>query len=844
MPDCIQIEGKQLAQLVFVSNGLPHISWRTPVDFMQFAWQIVARNESGALVWDSGKVEGKESRWHEWGALPLKPRQCVEVAVRVFDKDGKVSDYSVPVKIERTLEGNEAWENAQWIWFDKAVYSQTPPSPYFRKEFHLRGTVAKARLYITARGVFECYVNGQKASSDLLQPGWVDFKQRIPFLTYDVTSLLQEGGNAVGVVLADGWCCGNLTIFRRRNVYHPHPELLLRLEMTYEDGTGESIVSDGSWRVSTGPVLSSDLYDGEEYDARLEMPGWNAPGFDDAEWEAAAVSSSAQDCVPLVAKDAPAVRYGEELRPVAMLQPRKGLFIWDFGQNFTGVFRVRFRSQKGRLIRFRTAEMLDEKQMLYTDNYRSAKSEDSYICDGDGKDYVEYTPSFTFHGFRYLEISGFQLDGVPAEEIQVTGLPMYSMMPQGSCFSTGLPMLDRLWQNAVWGQRSNFLELPTDCPQRDERLGWTGDAQVFAPTAMLNMDCLEFFRKYLLDVREAMTPDGAAPSIAPAILRMQDGTAGWGDAIVTIPWNLYCHYGVLDVIAENYEAMKRSNAYQIRNTEDFIIKRKQIGDWLALEETPSELVACAYLAHTTRIISKCAALLGKCDEAKKYAALTEEICGVFRARFVDAETGKVLPQTQCAVAMALEYNLLLPEQVDINGKALNDVVRNNGTRISTGFLGTPIILQALCHAGFAETACDLLLQEEYPSWLYLVKQGATTFWERWNGYSREHGFGDVSMNSFNHYAYGTVAQFMMEEIGGIHYRHKSLVLKIIPDRRFSPVRASFDSPYGMIISEWSIEGRTLTWKVSAPLALRAKVSLPDGLEETLDTVSRTYHVKL
>ena len=826
-PICMQVDACGGAD-VFISNAKPEISWRFLCDdpfFRQSAYRIVATKENGEILWDTNKVASTECRWIPWNGPTLKSRDSFTLTVQAFDQNGRPSEWSSPVHVEVSLLDNHDWGDAHWIWHDRNNYSTTAPSPYFRKPFNVHGKLAKARLYITAHGVFEAYIDGVAVSPDLLAPGWVDFRQEIPFMGYDVTERLNVGEHVLGAIVADGWCCGNLTTFRKRNVYHEHPDLLARLELLYSDGRHDAIVTDASWRTSTGQILSSDLYDGEFVDARLEPPDWQSSGFDDSRWLAAADGGPIFPSIPLVPKTSPPVRVVKELEPVRILNSKKDTYIWDFGQNFTGVFRARFKGQKGRLFRFKVAEMLDDDGTLYTLNYRCARCEDSYVCiDGIN----EFTPKFTFHGFRYLQIDGFQFLDYPPDNVEVIGLVMQSDMPEISSFTCGNQLVNRLWLNALWGQKGNFLELPTDCPQRDERLGWTGDAQVFAPTAMMNMDCCAFYRKYLRDVREGFAESGAAPSMAPAVLRIHDGAAAWGDAIILIPHALYRHYGWKEILRENYDAMKRSIEYQKSVSDGFIVRTGQFGDWLAPDKTDVSFVATAYFAHCSECLAEIACALGNKEDFIHFSRLAKDIRVAFRKEYFDND-GHCKLHTQTALLMMLAFKLNEKDETARLAAELKAAIRNNGNHLSTGFIGTSMILNTLADHGMADVACDLLLQEEHPSWLYMVKQGATTMWESWNSYTREKGFGKVSMNSFNHYAYGTVASFLICYIGGIHYSKDGLFLKIIPDARLSPVNAVFDSPYGRIESHWSFsDAGVLSWNVLVPPGLEATAELPSG----------------
>ena len=841
-PVDVQVNGRYANdECIFIDTPVPEFSWRTDTNdpsFRQKACRLIAKDEQGRIIWDTGKTHCNSSKWFPWQGPKLKSRQQISLRIQVHGQNRNDSGYSKPINFEVGLLDNSDWKNASWIWFDRNNYTTTAPSPMFRKQFAVKKGLAKARLYITARGVFEASLDGQKIGRDELAPGWTDFKKQIPYMTYDLTDALKKPGqHTLGAVIADGWCCGNLTIFRYRNRYHAHPELLARLELTYEDGKTQAIVTDGSWKVTTGPIISADLYDGENYDARLEKPGWNTNGYDTEGWWDAAVGEKAKDSPLLVQKMAPPVRVMEEIKPVKILNPAKDMYIWDFGQNFTGKFRIsNFRGVPGRLYTFKMAEMLNEHGELYNLNYRSARSEDSYICPGPFDKKLEYTPTFTFHGLRYLQIFGFQLDDLKPEDLEVTGLVMYSDMDIKSSFECGDGLVNRLWLNTQWGHRGNYLEIPTDCPQRDERMGWTGDAQVFSATAMYNMDCCAFLRKYLRDIRDAQKPEGASPSIAPAILDMAAGAGAWGDAIAIIPFNLYQHFGWKKILEENFEAMKKSVLWQKKRSENLIRSLdSQFGDWLASEPTDKYLVATAYFGRCARIVAETAKILGATKDAKDFSLLADNIAAAFCKKYTK-RGGLVKHGTQCAYCLAIEYGLLPEKHVAVNVKALAEDIKAHGGKMTTGFLGTPIILDVLAKHGYQELACDLVLQQEYPSWLFSVLQGATTMWERWNSYTLKDGFGSVAMNSFNHYAYGVVAKFLLEELGGIHYDKDGLRLQIFPDKRFAPVKANYDSPYGLITSAWAWKGKKLTWEVTVPAGLPSCTAvLPDGTTMPLKT---------
>lgn len=817
-----------------IANPTPELSWKiasTKPGTRQTAYRIRAAEteeslvNGNALLWDSGWVESRQSQFIRWNGNPLKTGQQVFWTVSVRDENGTLTESSALGCFELTLMENRQW-NSRWIHFDGNNYSLSAPCPYLRRDFRLEKEVKRARLFITARGLFDARINSKRVGNDHFVPGWTDFHKQIQFMTYDVTELLRKGSNAIGVILGDGWCCGNLTCFRKNHVYAPFPELLARLEIIHTDDTETVVCTDASWKAATGPILSSDIYDGETYDARLELPGWDAPDFNDHAWRNAVEGNSAEESPRLVAKVSPPVRKLMEVKPVRILNPMKDVFIWDFGQNLTGRFRVRLKGPSGRIYTFRVAEMLQVDGTLYTLNYRNARSTDYYIC--DGRENVEWEPLFTFHGFRYLQIDGFQLADTRIEDIQAVAVVLGTDLEKSGTFECGNEKVNRLYSNIVWSQRGNFLEIPTDCPQRDERLGWTGDAQLFIGTSAYNMNVLAFFRKWLSDLRDAQLENGSIPAVVPDVLGFLNGEAGWADAVVICPWVLWLRYGCKSILEENYTAMKRWIDYQKDTSSGFLRNESSLGDWLSPDPmpTPVPLVATAYFALTCRLFGNIAELLGKKDDAEFYTALSEKIGEAFRSAYVGAD-GLLKTRNQTSCVMALQFGLLTKEQQTKNATLLESLIRENGTRLNTGFIGTALLSRALSAHGLDKTAYDLLLQEEFPSWLYSVNQGATTLWERWNSYSHKDGFGDVGMNSFNHYAYGAVGEWMFARVGGLEFRAPdTLLFAACPDRRLGYAETSLETPFGKAFSFWRYEGENIRWRVSAPPNTVMRIELP------------------
>lgn len=820
----------------YIGDPAPALSWKVsgPSGTMQRSYRICAASAPELLtspdLWDSSWVDSDQSVAVRWGGKALRSRQNVFWQVSICDSNGSTAVSDV-ANFTIALLHNRDWKS-RWIYMSGANPACPTPCPYFRKEFELKQTPVKAVLYITARGVFEAHINGCKTGDDHFVPGWSDFRKQIQYLSYDVTTLLKPGINAIGAILGDGWYCGYLS-GRVRNTYGEYPELLLQLEIEYADKSKELILSDKEWKCSTGPILYSDIYDGEEYDARLEMPGWDMPGFDDRKWHKVSVGERAAVSPALVQKCCLPVRHIMELKPVAVLNPQKDIYIWDFGQNIAGRMRVRFKGHAGRLYSFHFGEMLNPDGTLYNLNYRSAKATDFYTCKGPISETVEYEPYFTFHGFRYLQINGFQYSGAELDDIEVTALVMHSELEVTGSFECGVKKVNQLYRNVCWGQRGNFFEVPTDCPQRDERLGWTGDANIFAATAAFNMNVEAFFRKYLRDLREAQREDGAVPCIVPNLFDFNWGAAAWADAAVRIPWIVYQRYGNKALLQECYDSMKMWVEYQKNTSNDLIRPDTMFGDWLALSQlkTPSSLIGTAFFAETSGITARAAAVLKRKKEAAYYAELSEKIKAAFRKKFVGPD-GLLTVKNQTACVLALQFELLSGEQTRQNGELLVQLIRENGNKLSTGFVGTGWLNSALSKAGYPASACDLLLQEEYPSWLFSVNQGATTIWERWNSYTVKDGFGNVNMNSFNHYAYGAVAEWMSSCVGGIRYDEsapggKILLFAAEPDRRLKYVKCSLETPYGRASSEWKYRAGNWIWRISAPCNTTVKVRLPD-----------------
>jgi alpha-L-rhamnosidase len=669
-----------------------------------------------------------------------------------------------------------------------------------------------------------------------MAPGWTPYKKRFETLTYDVTPYLNEGKNTIGVIVGQGWYWGRINYFDKKWSEKPYPSLICQLEIIYENGEKQIINSDSSWRGTTqGPIRFSGIYDGETYDANLKMPGWSTHEFNDETWKEV-------DCihidsaVRLSPKRHTAVTDKEELSVIEITEPEPGKIIFDLGQNMVGVAEMNIPVKKNQKVTIRFAEMLQQDGNLYTANYRTAKSTDYYIPNKDGK--IQWRPKFTFHGFRYVELSGFDTSFTP-ETSWVKGIVQYSNFEKVGYFSSSHEKLNRLQRNINWGLKGNFFDIPTDCPQRDERMGWAGDAQVFSPTSIFNCDVYPFWASWLQSMREEQFANGRIPIVIPSN-RSYESSAGWSDAATVIPWELYMKTGDKTILEENYQMMLGLvNYYQlVANSKSK--KLMPLGDWLQpfsknIEdsnkgETSIELIETAYFAHSTDLTYKAAEVLGIQADMGKLSALRDALRKAFVDDFFDEE-GRLTTEfeTQTGYLMALGFGLVSDEMAQKMVPHLVRMINEADNHLRTGFLGTPLLAPVLDKYGQTDLMYDILFKETYPSWFYSINQGATTMWERWNSYSHADGFGEVSMNSFNHYAYGAIGQWMYEGIAGIsplEPGYKKILIAPKPGEQLEYASAEYNSVYGVIASNWKKNGHQLELDVTIPPNTTAKIVLP------------------
>jgi alpha-L-rhamnosidase len=854
----LELRCEYAAEPLGLGVSRPRFSWKVETaarDWHQQAYEIeVTDADSGNPVWSSGRRSSRESVLVAYGGPPLRSRDRVRWRVRVWDEVGNVSDWSEESRLEIGLLESSDWE-AAFISPDwEEDPTETSPSPYLRREFEVRAEVVRARLYVTAVGVYEVEINGTRVGDEFLAPGWTSYRHRLVYQTHDVTALVATGDNAIGATLADGWACGYLGALGARNVYSEHLGLLAQLEITLADGTVQRVVTDERWRAAEGPIRAADLYNGETYDARRELDGWTRPGYQDDGWST--VRIMAWDRETLQAPKGPAIRRMEELHPASIVTSPSGKTIVDFGQNLVGYVRFDIEAPAATEIRLRHAEILNEGE-LYTAPLRTARATDTYICRGEGVE--TYAPRFTFHGFRYVEIEGWPGDLSPEDLVAVV---CYSAMERTGQFCCSDELVNRLHENIVWSMRGNFLGVPTDCPQRDERLGWTGDIQVFGPTASYLYDVAGILASWLEDLSADQYPSGSVPWVIPdgKVFPESHGSTAWGDAAVIVPWLLYRRYGDLSVLERQYPSMcgwirfVRERAgddliWSVGNA-GFFQEGFQWGDWLDPAAPPNEphrgitdnsLVASAYFVHSTEIVAEVAAILAKDDDAQAYRELASAARQAFRREFLSG-SGRPVSDSPTACALVLAFDLVEGEERRRAADRLAELVERNHYRIATGFLGTPLVCPALTRAGYADVAYRLFNQREHPSWLYPVTKDATTIWERWDAILPDDSLNPrhLFMISFNHYAFGAIGEWMYSTVAGIapgaNGGWREFILAPIPGGGLSSAEASFRSPYGLIECLWRLEGESITIDATVPPNTTASVRLP-GKEEHFEVGS-------
>jgi alpha-L-rhamnosidase len=827
---------------VGIGEAAPRISWVSRTDlagWRQAAYELEIEPEDGD-VWSTGRVESAESVLVPWGAARLVSRERRTVRVRVWGEgSAEPSAWSEDVVVEAGLLEPSDWTAELVEPLLPEPGGDGEPVTLLRREFLVDKPVARARLYATAHGIYEAEIDGARVGDQLLAPGWTSYSHRLRYQTYDVTGLLSEGAHALGVALADGWYRGHLGFTGKRHLYGDRTGAFLQLEVDHPDGSRTVVTTDGSWRSTLGPETRADIYKGETVDFRRELPGWSSAGFDDADWTPVEIGSL--DVSTLVAPTGPPVRRTQTLPVQEISTSPSGRTLLDFGQNLVG--RIRFTlpdGPAGTEITVRHAEVLEHGE-LGLRPLRAADATDVIVLDGQGP--RTWEPRFTFHGFRYADVTGWPGE-VTADAL--AAVVVHTDLRRTGTFTCSDADVERLHENVVWGMRGNFVDLPTDCPQRDERLGWTGDLQVFAPTASFLFDASGMLRSWLADLAVEQLEDhgGIVPMYVPFLPFLPfplQADVGWGDAAVVVPWVLYERTGDAGLLADQWTSMttwidvfdKRAGAEL-----DFPEGGFSFGDWLdtaappenpAAARTPWQCVATAYLARSARMVAQAAEVLG--HDGTRFADLAERAAARFRAEFV-TPTGRVAFPSQTAYALALEFDLLTPEQREHAGSLLAEQVLKDGFHIASGFLGTPLVTDALTNAGELATAYELLLQRESPSWLYPVTMGATTIWERWDSMLPDGSINPGDMTSFNHYAFGAVADWLHRTVAGLAPAapgYRVLSVEPRPGPGLTSASATHETPYGTAAVAWTLSGGTaFDLEVTVPPNTTAQVVLPDG----------------
>ena len=828
-----------------IDTQTPRFSWKIKGegrDIMQTSYELnVAITENfSTLLWESGEIKSDQSVLIPYDGPELTSRTRYFWRVRIKDNNGNASTWSPVSAWEMGLLNVEDWK-AKWI---EPIQESLPNGPglHVRKEFSIKKLVKEARAYITAHGIYELSINGEVVGDQVFTPGWTVYDKRLQYQVYDVTDQLKEGKNAIGAQLGDGWFRGHLAWQDNWGVYGKKLGLLCQIEVIYEDGSKGMIISDKDWKgTNNGPIILNSLYNGETYDASKEMSGWDTSDFKDKGWESVEIADYSFD--NLISSESVPIRKIQELKPIKIWTTPKGTLVADMGQNMVGWVKLKVQGNKGTEVVLRYAEIMDKYGEFYTTNLRSAKATTKYILKGNGVEV--YEPKFTFMGFRYVAIEGFpgelNLD-------DLTGIVIYSDMKITGNFECSNPLINQLQSNIQWGQRGNFLDIPTDCPQRDERLGWTGDAQAFASTAAYNMDVAAFFTKWLKDLSAEQSENGMVPVVIPNVTNSIESSTGWGDVATIAPWTIFQVYGDKQILHEQYASMKAYTDYMANRKN---VRWKGFGDWLYYKPemnrhtepdgyTNPDLIIKAFIAYSAKIVAMTARELGYTDDALHYQKLFEKTKEEFLHNYV-TPGGRTSSDSQTSYVLALMFDLL-PEELTPNAtRHLVENIRSRNNHLSTGFLGTPYLCKVLSDNGMTDVAYDLLLQETFPSWLYPVKMGATTIWERWDGQKPDSTFQDPGMNSFNHYAYGAIGDWMYKVVAGLDIGkagYKHILIQPQPDSRLKYAKASLESVHGPILSEWKIEGGHLFVTAEIPPNTTATIKLPKtSINKVIDLAS-------
>ncbi len=812
-----------------ITEKHPRFSWKLESeekDTMQQSYRILVK-EGENIVWNT-KAESEDSVLIAYAGEALQDETLYKVTVEVTDNHGNMGVGEM--HFETGILNPDVFQ-AKMITHDFS--EKETACPIFSKTFAVKGNVKKARIYVTSRGVYEAYLNGKRIGEDRMTPGWTSYHHRLQYQIYDITEMLREE-NEVEIMVGNGWYKGVYGFMLTPNIYGDRVGAFAEIHMEYEDGKREVLCTDESWKVRTGEILCSEIYMGETIDTTV----------DEAQGNTGTVSVTDFDRQTLTAQENEPVRITERIPAKELLVTPKGERLVDFGQNMTGIVEVKVHGRKGQKVVIRHAEVLDKEGNFYPETLRQAKSEDTYICNGEEQTFL---PHFTFHGFRYICVEG--LDSLTPE--QFTACVMHSDMEKTGNFHCSNGKVNQLQSNIAWGQRGNFLDIPTDCPQRDERLGWTGDAQIFSWTAAFNRNTALFFRKWMRDVAAESSLEKGVPHVVPDILGSYSSSA-WSDVAVIVPWVVYQTYGDKGILEENWKCMHEWVDY-IRNQcgENGLWQSGyQYGDWLALDKeesadrtgaTDKYMIANAYYLYVTDLVKQTAGILGLEEEEKKYQELYDTVLEAFRQEYY-TNTGRIVSEMQTGAVLSLYFNLAREKDRKRILQNLKTNIENHKNHLSTGFVGTPYLCHALSENGEHELAATIFMKEDYPSWLYAVNMGATTVWERWNSIMPDGSFDVSGMNSLNHYAYGSVGDWMYRKVAGVSQSepgYKKFKIQPMFVKGIEEAGVEFESVYGKIESKWRCKDGKIHGWVRVPANTTAEIHLPEK-DEVITVGSGSY----
>lgn len=816
-----------------IDTQTPRFSWivnDSTRGALQTAYQILVSTDTLSLsknkanLWDSKKVLSGQSALVEYTGPVMNPATTYYWKVRTWDKEDKPSAYSGVASWKMGLLSNADWQS-KWIAAEKDEYETPLRSVYMRGSVDLPQPVKSATIYASGLGSYVLYINGKRVGKDFFTPGWTHYPEKIQYQAYDITELLNEGENALGAVLGNMWWSSGLG-WKGADRYSEGPlQLLVQAHITLADGTIIIAGTDENWKFTDSPILENHIYHGEKYDARLEIGNWNQPGFDDQNWTPVGLINNGES--ELVAQQAPKMQVTEEINPVSVNEPKPGHYVFDMGQNMVGIARLKVSGEAGDKITMRFAENLHKDGTVAQENLRKAKATDQYILKGNGME--EWEPLFTYHGFQYVEITGLR---EKPDISMITGKVIHTDAPVKGKFSCSNELINQIDRNITWGLRGNIMSVPTDCPQRDERLGWMGDAQMFAPTSNYKMNLARFYTKWTRDMVDCQDSSGYVYDVNPAIVVDGPAKPGWGDAVVIVPWMTYKFFGDLRILKENYDAMMEWVNYMKENSTDYIYEFGKdewggYGDWIAVEPSPTKPTGTAYFYYSSKLLSKIAQLLGNEEDAAMLKAQYEKIAKAYQDKYFDSETKEYEGATQTANLLPLAFGITPKE---LEAQIIRNVVDNvaeRDTHLTTGFLGTGYILPMLSDYGYHELAYALASQTTYPSWGYMVEQGATTIWELWNSDTAP----PESMNSRNHFALGSVGEWFYGYLAGIKPDieapgFKQIIFAPKPVGDLEWANASLKTAYGKAAIKWKINKKGLKVHLQVPANTTAKFEVP------------------